>query len=55
MAESQDNRALISYDEFSTKAKTLKKRSDVTNFVKELIVPTLQKMLEAELKKLFEK
>jgi putative transposase len=40
---------LVSSEEFQEKAKNLKTLSDVTNFAKELIAPTLQKMLEAEL------
>lgn len=39
----------ISYEEYQEKVKNLKTMSDVTSFAKELIAPTLQKMLEAEM------
>ena len=39
----------LTYEEYQEKVKNLKTASDVTNFVKELIAPTLQKILEAEL------
>lgn len=39
----------LTYEEYNEKVKNLKTASDVTNFAKELIAPTLQKMLEAEL------
>lgn len=39
----------LSYEEYQEKVKNLKTMSDVTNFAKELIAPTLQSMLEAEL------
>jgi len=39
----------ISPEEFQEKIKNLKTLSDVTNFAKELIAPTLQAMLEAEM------
>jgi len=41
--------ALLETQEFKEKAQQLKTLSDVTSFAKELIAPTLQKMLEAEL------
>jgi putative transposase len=41
--------ALLDTDEFKEKAKKMKSVSDVTQFAKELIAPTLQRMLEAEL------
>lgn len=40
---------LLETDEFKEKAKHLRTLSDVTAFAKELIAPTLQRMLEAEL------
>ena len=39
----------ISYEEYQEKISKLKTMSDVTNFAKELIAPTLQSMLESEL------
>lgn len=39
----------ITYEEFQEKASKLKTVSDVTNFAKELLAPTLQAMLEAEM------
>jgi putative transposase len=45
---SGDN-TVISYEEFQKKAKNLKTLSDVTSFVKTLIAPTVQAMLEAEM------
>lgn len=47
--DNTDNGLQISYEEFNEKAKNLKTMSDVTSFVKSLVAPTLQKMLEAEL------
>lgn len=41
--------ALASTEEFKEKARNLKNLSDVANFAKELIAPTLQAMLDAEL------
>jgi putative transposase len=40
---------LLSYDEYQEKVNNLKTASDVTNFAKDLIAPTLQAMLEAEM------
>lgn len=40
---------LLSFEEYQDKVKHLKTMSDVSNFVKELVAPTLQAMLEAEL------
>lgn len=40
---------ILSYEEYQQKVKNLKTVSDVTNFAKELIAPTLQDMLDAEL------
>jgi len=39
----------LTYEEYNEKIKNLKTMSDVTNFAKELIAPTLQAMLEAEM------
>jgi putative transposase len=39
----------LTYEEYQEKVKSLKSFSDVTNFAKELIAPTLQAMLEAEM------
>lgn len=39
----------LSYEEYTQKVNSLKTMSDVTNFAKELIGPTLQSMLEAEM------
>jgi putative transposase len=39
----------LSYEEYQKKVNKLKTMSDVTNFAKELIAPTLQSMLESEL------
>jgi len=39
----------LSYEEYQQKLKSLITMSDVTNFAKELIAPTLQTMLEAEM------
>lgn len=39
----------LSWEEYQEKVKNLKTMSDVTNFAKELVAPTLQSMLEAEL------
>ncbi len=39
----------LSYEEYQEKLKNLKTMADVTNFAKELIAPTLQTMLEAEM------
>lgn len=41
--------ATISFEEYQEKVKNLRNLSDVTDFAKSLIAPTLQKMLEAEL------
>lgn len=41
--------AMLSYEEYQAKVKGLKTASDVTSFVKDLIAPTLQAMLEAEM------
>lgn len=38
----------LSYDEYQNKVVNLKTASDVTNFAKDLIAPTLQAMLEAD-------
>lgn len=49
----QDNatstKGLLSHEEYEEKIKGLKTMKDVSNFVKELVAPTLQTMLEAEL------
>jgi putative transposase len=45
----QNNMKPITYEEYQKKVKNLKTISDVTNFAKELIAPTLQTMLEAEM------
>lgn len=39
----------LSYEEYQSKVANLKTASDVTNFAKDLIAPTLQAMLEAEM------
>lgn len=39
----------LSYEAYQEKVKNLKTSGDVTNFAKELIAPTLQNMLEAEM------
>lgn len=39
----------LTFEEYNEKIKNLKTMSDVTNFAKELIAPTLQAMLEAEM------
>jgi len=39
----------LSYEEYQNKVANLKTASDVTNFAKDLIAPTLQAMLEAEM------
>jgi len=39
----------LTYEEYQKKVENLKDMGDVTSFAKELIAPTLQKMLEAEL------
>lgn len=39
----------LSFEEYQSKVTGLKTASDVTNFLKELIAPTLQAMLEAEM------
>lgn len=39
----------LSYEEYQQKVQNLKSLKDISNFVKELIVPTLQTRLEAEL------
>jgi putative transposase len=40
---------ILSYDEYQEKVKNLKTSKDVNNFLKELVAPTLQAMLEAEM------
>jgi putative transposase len=46
----QDNKPTsLSYEEYQSKINNLKTGSDVTNFIKELIAPTLQAILEAEM------
>lgn len=40
---------LLTFDEYNEKVKNLKTLSDVTNFAKDLIAPTLQEMLEGEM------
>lgn len=40
---------ILSGEEYEKKLKSLKTMSDVTNFLKELVAPTLQAMLDAEL------
>jgi putative transposase len=50
MKNNQNNTPrVISGEEYEERIKQLKDLNDVTNFAKELIAPTLQKMLEAEL------
>jgi len=44
-----NSKPLLSYEEFNEKTKDLKTLSDVTQFTKELLAPTIQKMLEAEM------
>lgn len=39
----------ISYEEFQEKLKSLKTMDDAVNFAKDLVAPTIQKMLEAEM------
>jgi transposase-like protein len=39
----------LTYEEFQEKVKSLRTLGDVTNFAKELVAPTLQTMLEAEI------
>lgn len=39
----------LTYEEYQKKVSELRTMSDVTNFAKELVAPTLQKMLEGEL------
>ncbi len=39
----------LSYEEYQEKVKNLKTLGDVTNFAKELVAPTLQAMLDAEM------
>ncbi len=46
---SNDEESVISYEEFNKKASNLHTMSDVTTFIKSLVAPTLQKMLEAEM------
>jgi transposase-like protein len=45
----KNNTNFLSYEEYQAKISKLKTASDVTNFAKELIAPTLQAMLEAEM------
>lgn len=45
----QNKQKHLSYEEYQAKVSNLKTASDVTNFVKELIAPTLQVILEAEM------
>lgn len=40
---------MLSFDEYQTKVKGLRTASDVTDFLKDMIAPTLQSMLEAEM------
>lgn len=40
---------ILSYEEYQEKVKNLKTSKDVSNFLKELVAPTLQAMLEAEM------
>ncbi len=40
---------ILSYEEYQEKVKSLKTSKDVNNFLKELVAPTLQAMLEAEM------
>lgn len=40
---------ILSYDEYQEKVKNLKTSKDVNNFLKALVAPTLQAMLEAEM------
>lgn len=40
---------ILSYEEYQEKVKNLKTSKDVNNFLKELVAPTLQAMLEAEM------
>jgi len=44
-----NNKPLLSYEEFNEKTKNLKTLFDVAQFTKELLAPTIQKMLEAEM------
>lgn len=46
---SDNTKNLLSYEEYNEKINNLKTMKDVTSFVKELVAPTLQAMLEAEL------
>lgn len=39
---------ILTYEEYQNKIKSLKTLSDVTNFAKELVAPTIEAMLEAE-------
>jgi len=43
------NQDILSYEEYQSKIANLKTASDVTNFLKDMIAPTLQSMLEAEM------
>jgi hypothetical protein len=47
--EKPENPLPMSGDEFEARLKELKTMSDVSGFVKELVAPTLQRMLEAEM------
>lgn len=40
---------ILSYEEYNKKLSSLKTMSDVSNFLKDMVAPTLQKMLEAEM------
>ena len=44
-----NNKPILSYEEFNEKTKNLRTLSDVTQFTKKLLAPTIQKMLEAEM------
>ena len=43
------SKPILSYEEFNEKTNNLKTLSDVTQFTRELLAPTIQKMLEAEM------
>ncbi len=49
MENQELGRKTISYEEYNEKMKSLKTLSDVTNFFKDLLAPTIQSMLEAEM------
>lgn len=40
---------MLTYEEYNEKVKNLKTTKDMNNFLKELVAPTLQAMLEAEM------